>query len=274
MSRLFDRIGVDINQKLPLEAAVDWTVKHKVPLHRPVPRPDPGAAARHRFLPADAARKQLEKAGIEDRPAHALRGQHRRDLAVRVRGGRRLPRGLHRRRQEARRGWIVVHGGYHFTSDKKARMDAAVARVARAAKLAERRRPGSCSRTSTRSRSTPRCITWRRPRRVQVLLRPPRLARARLELHREPRAHPAEQDLRVHDRPRHEALRRGAPRRLPRHARGAPEARRGHDRLSRDVRRDREERLPRALHAGLRQSRRHAEGTGNAFRARGRSNWT
>ena len=31
MPRLLDRIGVDINQKLPLEAAVDWTIKHKVP---------------------------------------------------------------------------------------------------------------------------------------------------------------------------------------------------------------------------------------------------
>ena len=31
MSKLFDRIGVDINQKLPLEQAVEWTVKHKVP---------------------------------------------------------------------------------------------------------------------------------------------------------------------------------------------------------------------------------------------------
>ena len=31
MSRLFDRIGVDINQKLPLEAAAEWAVKHEVP---------------------------------------------------------------------------------------------------------------------------------------------------------------------------------------------------------------------------------------------------
>src|SRR5688572_13282215 len=37
-------------------------------------------------------------------------------------------------------GWIVVHGGYHFTSDKKPRMDAAVARIARAAKLAEKKK--------------------------------------------------------------------------------------------------------------------------------------
>src|SRR5262245_31566658 len=31
VQNLFDRIGVDINQKLPLEAAVDWAVAHEVP---------------------------------------------------------------------------------------------------------------------------------------------------------------------------------------------------------------------------------------------------
>ena len=30
MSRLFDRIGVDINQKLPLERAIAWAIEHKV----------------------------------------------------------------------------------------------------------------------------------------------------------------------------------------------------------------------------------------------------
>jgi sugar phosphate isomerase/epimerase len=37
-------------------------------------------------------------------------------------------------------GWIVVHGGFHFGSDRKARMDAAVQRIARAAKLAEKKK--------------------------------------------------------------------------------------------------------------------------------------
>src|SRR5262245_8508264 len=99
---------------------------------------------------------------------------------------------------------------------------------------------------------------------MPVLLRAPRLAGARLELHREPCPYPAEPHRRVHGRPGHAPLRRGAPRRLPRHARGAPAARRRHDRLRRDVRRDRGERLPRALHAGLRQPGRHAEGARHA----------
>ena len=30
-------------------------------------------------------------------------------------------------------GWIVVHGGYHFGGDKQRRMDAAGARIAKAA---------------------------------------------------------------------------------------------------------------------------------------------
>src|SRR5262245_58128454 len=99
---------------------------------------------------------------------------------------------------------------------------------------------------------------------MPVLLRAPRLAGARLELHRQPCPYPSEPHRRVHDRAGHAPLRRGAPRRLPRHARGAPAARRRHDRLRRDVRRDRGERLPGALHAGLRQPGRHAEGARHA----------
>jgi sugar phosphate isomerase/epimerase len=34
-------------------------------------------------------------------------------------------------------GWVIVHGGYHFTADRRERMDIAVARLERAAKVAE-----------------------------------------------------------------------------------------------------------------------------------------
>lgn len=34
-------------------------------------------------------------------------------------------------------GWVIVHGGYHFTADKRERMELAVARLERAAKVAE-----------------------------------------------------------------------------------------------------------------------------------------
>ncbi len=139
MPNLFDRIGVDINQKLPLEAAVEWTLKHKVPyidlcldqtpelLQKESPR-------------MKRARAQLDKAGIrlglhtlsavniaETSPFASAAADDYLEAYIGAAG-------------RLGAGWIVVHGGYHFTSDKKPRMDAAVARIARAAKLAEKKK--------------------------------------------------------------------------------------------------------------------------------------
>jgi sugar phosphate isomerase/epimerase len=139
VSRLFDRIGVDINQKLPLEKAVEWTVQHQVPFIDlcldQTPELLNGDAKR-----LTAARKKLENAGTriglhtlsavniaETSPfASDAADQY---LAAYIAASTKLGA-----------GWIVVHGGYHFTSDKKARMDAAVARIGRAAKLAEKKK--------------------------------------------------------------------------------------------------------------------------------------
>jgi sugar phosphate isomerase/epimerase len=137
--KLFDRIGVDINQKLPLEAAVDWTLKHKVPFI------DLCLDQTPELLRGDSdrlgdARKKLDKAGAR-LGLHTLSAVNIAEtspfvskasddyLAAYIDAAKRLGA-----------GWIVVHGGYHFGGDKRARMDAAVARIARAAKLAERKR--------------------------------------------------------------------------------------------------------------------------------------
>jgi sugar phosphate isomerase/epimerase len=137
--KLFDRIGVDINQKLALEPAVEWAVRHKVPyidlcLDQTPELLQQGSSRMRK------AKAQLEKAGIklglhtlsavniaETSPyvAEATDGY----LAAYLDAARHLGA-----------GWIVVHGGYHFGGDKRARMDAAVARIARAAQAAERKR--------------------------------------------------------------------------------------------------------------------------------------
>jgi sugar phosphate isomerase/epimerase len=137
---LLDRIGVDINQKLPLEAAVDWTVKHKVPFVDLCLDQTPELLRATESSRLSAARKRLEKAGAQ-LGLHTLSAVNIAEtspfvakasddyLAAYIDAAQRLGA-----------GWIVVHGGYHFTSDKKARMDAAVARIARAAKLAEKKK--------------------------------------------------------------------------------------------------------------------------------------
>ena len=137
-SSLHSRIGVDINQKLPLEQAVDWAVKHKVPYIDlcldQTPELLNGDAARAR-----KARAALEKAGIQ-LGLHTLSAVNVAEtspfvskaadeyLAAYIDAAKALGA-----------GWIVVHGGYHFGSDKQRRMEAAVARIAKAAKLAEKK---------------------------------------------------------------------------------------------------------------------------------------
>jgi sugar phosphate isomerase/epimerase len=138
--KLFDRIGVDINQKLPLEAAVDWTIKHKVPFVDLCLDQTPELLRATDSDRLSAARKRLEKAGAQ-LGLHTLSAVNIAETSPFV--GKSADDYLLAYIDAARRlgaGWIVVHGGYHFTSDKKARMDAAVARIARAAKIAEKKK--------------------------------------------------------------------------------------------------------------------------------------
>jgi len=137
--RLFDRIGVDINQKLPLEQAVDWTVKHQVPyidlcLDQ---TPELLKGDKKRSL---SARKKLEKAGLR-LGLHTLSAVNVAETSPFVSNAadEYLAAYIDAAR-EFGAGWIVVHGGYHFGGDKRARMDAAVARIGKAAKLAEKKK--------------------------------------------------------------------------------------------------------------------------------------
>jgi sugar phosphate isomerase/epimerase len=134
-----DRIGVDINQKLALEPAVEWACKHKVPYI------DLCLDQTPELLTADstrakAARGRLEKAEIK-LGLHTLSAVNIAETSPFV--GKATDEYLAAYIEAARRlgaGWIVVHGGYHFGGDKRQRMDAAVARIARAAKAAEKKK--------------------------------------------------------------------------------------------------------------------------------------
>ena len=132
------RIGVDINQKLALEPAVEWACKHKVPyIDLCLDQDQDVLTGKPRKV--DAARKRLENAGIK-LGLHTLSAVNIAETSPFV--ARAADAYLEAYIDAARRlgaGWIVVHGGYHFSSDKRARMDAAVARIARAAEIAERK---------------------------------------------------------------------------------------------------------------------------------------
>jgi sugar phosphate isomerase/epimerase len=134
-----DRIGVDINQKLALEPAVEWALAHEVPyidlcLDQ---TPELLSGGKRRAL---RARKKLEKAGIR-LGLHTLSAVNIAETSPFVSGAADEYLAAYIDAAKALgAGWIVVHGGYHFGSDKRARMDAAVKRIARAAKIAERKK--------------------------------------------------------------------------------------------------------------------------------------
>ena len=133
------RIGVDINQKLPLEAAVEWAIRHEVPYIDlcldQTPELLERASSRLR-----TAGKKLDAAGIR-LGLHTLSAVNIAETSPFVTSA--ADAYLAAYMDAAKKlgaGWIVVHGGYHFGGDKRARMEAAVARIARAAKAAERKR--------------------------------------------------------------------------------------------------------------------------------------
>jgi len=136
--RLFDRIGVDINQKLLLEQAVDWAVDHAVPyidlcLDQTPELLERGSSRLKR------AREKLEDAGIR-LGLHTLSAVNIAETSPFVTSA--ADAYLAAYMDAAKKlgaGWIVVHGGYHFGSDKRVRMDAAVARISKACKAAERK---------------------------------------------------------------------------------------------------------------------------------------
>lgn len=137
MPALLDRIGVDVSRRLPLEDALDWAAKNNVKyidiqLDTGANRVDSFDDAR-----AGAIRTKAAKLGItfglhtlsavniaEYSPflSDATDAYLRAYIDVAPRLGA---------------TWIVVHAGYHFTSDKAMRMEASLQRLQRMVAYAE-----------------------------------------------------------------------------------------------------------------------------------------
>ena len=136
---LRDRIGVDIGRKLRLEEAVAWAALHR--LRFIDVQLDTGANA---LGTIDAARGASIRAGCE---RHGIRLGLHTASAVNVAEyapfvGEAVDRYLEAYVDAAGRlgaGWIVVHAGFHFTSDRDERMRAGLARLQRLAAYAERK---------------------------------------------------------------------------------------------------------------------------------------
>ena len=136
---LRDRIGVDVGRKLRLEDAVAWAADHRVRFIDV--QLDTGANA---LGTIDAVRAAAVRAGCE---RHGIRLGLHTASAVNVAEyapfvGDAVDRYLEAYVDTASllgAGWIVVHAGFHFTSDRDERMRAGRERLERLAAYAERR---------------------------------------------------------------------------------------------------------------------------------------
>jgi sugar phosphate isomerase/epimerase len=136
---LRDRIGVDVGRKLPLEDAVAWAAEHGVRFIDV--QLDTGANALGTIDGARAAavRADCERHGIR-LGLHTASAVNVAEYAPFV--GEAVDRYLEAYVDAASRlgaGWIVVHAGFHFTSDRDQRMRAGRERLTRLADYAERR---------------------------------------------------------------------------------------------------------------------------------------
>jgi sugar phosphate isomerase/epimerase len=137
MATLLDRIGIDIGRRLPLEEALDWAAEKGVKYIDI--QLDTGANKVDSFDDARAAaiKEKAERLGItfglhtlsavnvaEYSPflSEAVDAYLRAYIDVAPKLGA---------------SWIVVHAGYHFTADKKMRMEAGLARLKRMVSYAE-----------------------------------------------------------------------------------------------------------------------------------------
>jgi sugar phosphate isomerase/epimerase len=135
---LRDRIGVDVGRKLRLEDAVAWAAEHRVRFIDV--QLDTGANALGKIdtVRAAAIRAECERHGI-GLGLHTASAVNVAEVAPFV--GDAVDRYLEAYVDAASllgAGWIVVHAGFHFTSDRDERIRAGLDRLRRLADYAER----------------------------------------------------------------------------------------------------------------------------------------
>jgi sugar phosphate isomerase/epimerase len=130
------RIGIDVGEKLPLEDAVSWAVQSDVQI---IDLQLDGAGITIDPARARAIREQCERHGIR-LGLHTSSAVNVAELAPLV--GDAVDAYLQAYVDAAAMlgaGWIVVHAGYHFSSNLTRRMDAGLQRLRRAVAYAETR---------------------------------------------------------------------------------------------------------------------------------------
>jgi len=134
--KIFDRIGIDLQSKLPLEEGIAWAAQHG--LRYIEAEVDVSPNAFHRFDDAACERIRAECAEHGIRLGlHTLSSVNTAEISPFV--GDAVDDYLKGYVDLSRRlgaGWIIVHAGYHF-GDRKRRMAASLDRLKRVTEYAE-----------------------------------------------------------------------------------------------------------------------------------------
>jgi sugar phosphate isomerase/epimerase len=135
---LRERIGVDVGRKLKLEDAIDWAAAHEVLWIDIQLDTGPNALGTFDDVRTAAIRRACARDGVH-LGLHTASAVNVAEYAPHV--GEAVDRYLEAYVEIAPRlgaEWLVVHAGYHFTSDKAMRMQARLERLQRIAAHAER----------------------------------------------------------------------------------------------------------------------------------------
>ncbi|HXZ43675.1 MAG TPA: sugar phosphate isomerase/epimerase family protein [archaeon] len=135
---LKDRIGIDLGRLIRLEEGIEWAARHFVRYIDVQLDTEENALDTFDATPAMGVRSACEKHGIH-LGLHTLSAVNVAEYSPFVRDA--VDEYLRGYMDVAKRlgaEWIVVHAGYHFGSDKPARMRAGLERLKRAADYAEK----------------------------------------------------------------------------------------------------------------------------------------
>jgi sugar phosphate isomerase/epimerase len=135
---LKDRIGVDLGSRIRLEEGIEWAARHGVRLIDIRLDTKENMFTKFDDARASAARAACEKHGIR-LGLHTGSAVNVAEYAPHVAEAvDRYLQGYIDIYDKLGANWIVIHAGFHFTSDKTARMEAGLERIKRAAAYAEK----------------------------------------------------------------------------------------------------------------------------------------
>ena len=136
---LKDRIGIDIGRRVSVEAGISWAAENSVCYIDAQTDVEPNALESFDNNRCNTVREALEKTGIK-LGLHTLSGVNVAEFSPYCRDAvDQYLKAYIDLSVKLGAGWIVVHGGYHFTACREKRLQTSIDRLKRIAEYAEQK---------------------------------------------------------------------------------------------------------------------------------------